>query len=174
MTDQNQSKDKRRRRPKFHLYVIALLLALGVVFVVAFFIPATSSAKYPFIRADHPIDVGSNGNARWFYFMPDNADRNTPTDLAKTARKYLLPKGFREDTTNRPWFRFIHDDQEIIICNHDEIATVADSLVAIHVIHQRVLPGAQRQNCPVVWVREPGQNAGSTLWFKIQKLVHRW
>jgi len=174
MTEQSQNEDVRPRSRRIPVYGIAVLFALAIMLALAFLPPSNLNTRYPFIQADHPIDVGSSGSGRWFYFMPANVEKKTPADLADTARRYLIPRGYKEDTSSSPWFRFANGEHEVIVCNHDEIATAPRSLLGWQVFHQPGFPAGQRQNWPVIWVREPGQNSAGILWFKFQKLVRRW
>jgi hypothetical protein len=166
-----ESKPRSKRQ-----WTIFTVVPLGLIFAMAIgavLLPSQPERRYSFIRADHPIDVGSDGNGRWFYYMPD-AGGQTPAQLASTVRADLMAMGFVEDMTNRPWFRFANGGREVIVCNHDEIATMPRSLLGWRVIHQKPLPAAQRQRWPVIWVHEPGENTVAIIRFKFQKVVRGW
>jgi len=124
--------------------------------------------RYAFFQADHPIDVISSQGGRWFYYMPDQAMGNKAT-LANAARRELLEKGFTEDTSNKPWFHFVNGEREVIVCNHEEIATNGSQI--IHGMNQ-VPP--QSHEFVVVWVRQPGSDDASVAWFQVKKFFLRW
>src|SRR5438045_2248796 len=104
----------KRRRSGFW-FLIAAAACAGIV---ALLIPQPPPTAYRFITADHPISVELDRNGRWFYYMADG--RGTVTQVANGVREELLPLGFREDFSSKPWFRFVKGSREVIVCNHDE------------------------------------------------------
>jgi hypothetical protein len=164
---------EQRRRARWGRVVLLPLAVIAALLLPWLLMPVNSDSLYPFIRAAHPIDAGSDVGGRWFYYMPASGAM-TPSQLAAVARADLVPRGFKEDTTKRPWFRFVNGGHEVIVCNHDQIATAPTSLLGWRVFHAPSLPAVRRQNWPVVWVREPGPNAAAILRFKAQKFVLGW
>src|SRR5438045_1386494 len=98
----------------------------------------------------------------------------TVTQVANRAREELLPLGFREDLSSKPWFRFVKGAREVIVCKHDEIATYPRSLLEAGVIHGTSIGVPGTVDCPVLWVYEPGRDAFGVAAFQLRKLVFRW
>ena len=151
--------------------LIWLLFALLAVGVAAFFAPPKNNAQfyqYGFLPADHPIDVVSDQSGRWFYYFMDRLPGGVPR-LAAQVRQELLPQGFTEDTSSRPWFRFVKGNREVIVCNHDEIGWNAPRLV-----HSPSVIQAGRILWPVLWVHQPGADPSGVARFQVKKLLLRW
>ncbi len=161
-------------KPRRFRTLLWLSLA-ALIFVCAVFLIASkpsSDYHYSFLTADHPIDVISDARGRWFYYMPAPVTGGAPK-LADSVRNELLPLGFTEDLSNKPWFRFVKGDREVIVCNHDEIATDG-SVSNTHVIHETRPAVPQSTKYAVVWIHQPGSNSSGVAAFQIKKLVFRW
>jgi hypothetical protein len=162
----------RKRRHWMAVFWVSLVVFFAVVTAMVA-VPFRPPTPYPFITEDHPIDVMSDGTGRWYYYMTDPAKGSAPV-LAATVRKELQHQGFTEDTTNKPWFRFVKGAREVIVCNHDEIAANHTSLTSAIVFHGWRVGTKQGQQWPVLWVHEPGRDTAGVAAFKVKKLVYRW
>lgn len=163
---------KNRRRSRLQV-VLALAAVFAALITVVLLLP-TNSTGYRFITVGHPISVMSDTTGRWFYYSADQLSGDAPT-LAATVRRELEPLGFVEDATNKPWFRFVNGDREVIVCYHHEIATMPTSLLGVNVIHERLPPAQQpKEKWTVVWVHEPGPDPLGVAAFQVKKRVFGW
>src|ERR1041385_5262652 len=87
-------------------WIFAMALVITVTGWAAILVATKPPASYRFITASHPIDVMNDGSGRWYYFMVDGSKGGVPA-VAAEARKELLAQGFTEDTSNKPWNRFV-------------------------------------------------------------------
>lgn len=151
-----------------------LLVAAGVLGIPVLFLLLKPSADvtYRFMTADHPIDVMGDRSGRWFFYGTARTNGGAP-QIAAAVRKELLPLGFTEDAANKPWFRFVKGNREVIVCNHDEIAATP-SLTDVQVFHETVSRTPLSVLDPVVWVHQPGPDLTGVAAFQIKKLLLRW
>lgn len=123
--------------------------------------------SYRFVTVDHPIDMWRYKCDTWAYYGVRNGKIE---DLLKEARAELLPRGYTEDASKKPWRRFIKGKSEVVICYHDQFAVEDNRLV------QSTLRGARSTpsdyNCVLV-KNGPGTEESLPL-FQVKKLIHGW
>ncbi|MEA2554221.1 MAG: hypothetical protein QOJ65_2397 [Fimbriimonadaceae bacterium] len=152
-------------------------LVLTIVLVVlvastAYAILKPVANRYRFIRVSHPVSMMLDDTGKWTYYS-----LSTPAEeVARQARAELLAEGFQESTNDKPWFRFSKGDREVIVCNHDEIMTVADRRRSTlrHSHWPKSLGAPKPQAWGVVWVHEPGGNPAQLAVFNVKRLVLGW
>ena len=167
--------EKHRRKPRQPRFLLWMEIAgAGIVLLVLFLLLKPSGdAPYQFMQAmEHPIDVMGDRSGRWFYYGPERMAGTAP-QIAATIRRELLPLGFTEDTSAKPWFRFVKGNREVIVCNHDEIAADA-SLTDSTVFHSTLPNQPGRSLAPVVWLHQPGTDATGVAAFQVKKFLLRW
>lgn len=152
------------------------VLLIGIVAVIAIFALALFSAgrskRYAFIKSDHPVDQMLSGKGEWTYYF----EGGDPAKKAAEARAELIPAGFTEDTSQKPWFVFKKGDQEVIVCSHDQIEEDGS------IFHAKLAPerphpfpaGYVPTPAAVVYVHAPGGNTSSLVVFQIKKLALGW
>jgi hypothetical protein len=152
-----------------------ILILLGALLIgFAFFIPAISQPpgrSYSFIPMDHAVSMLQDGKDRWSYY---NWGIVAVSTVAEQARKELVPLGFREDSSQRPWFRFIKSNQEVIVCDHSEFY-FNGSKPMISKPPPGPNPGSTPYGMsPSVLVKNGPGTEGSMLGFQVRKLIHGW
>ncbi len=163
------------RKPRRVRFLPWLLIAGGVIGLLMLFLllKPSGDVPYQFMQTiDHPISVMGDHSGRWFYYGPGRM-KGSATQIAAGIRKELLPLGFTEDTTGKPWFRFVNGNREVIVCNHDEIAANS-SLTSTQVVHETPSASPPRVLYPVVWVHQPGTDMTGLAVFQVKKLLLRW
>ena len=146
------------------------LIALTALLTIYGFETVNCGTIYSFMKVDHPVDMEQFGGARWFYYSLGR----DPDKYAAEARKELLAKGFKEDFSQKPWYRFTKGGEVVIVCNHDDIMTMFDPVKGESLAHMKMPAGTKRQNWTVVWERQPGGSKVETAVFKIKKTVLLW
>jgi hypothetical protein len=144
--------------------------ALAVLAVVILFAVAIGSVRFPapysFIKSQHPVDLLRDGDGRWFLFaFPGDAEAT-----ATTARTDLIRRGFVEDVSERPWYKFRKAEETIIISEGQDIAVFIDGKRG-YPIHISSPPIATETK---VWVHEPGDSSFEYVAFKVKKAVLHW
>lgn len=168
MDEADDSPNPRRFRLVFWLLMAMLTVGMTTLFLSP---PPRGDSKYGFVT-DHPIEVMSDSSGRWFFYGPAPVTGGTP-QIAATVRKELLPQGFKEDVSCKPWFRFVKGSREVIVCNHNEIAWNPVS-PNIGVIHENPPKTPGSTLWPALWVHQPGSDTTGVAAFQVKKLVMRW
>ena len=110
----------RLKRPRWVLVGAFSTVALLVVFFIVG-VGAPPGPSFSFVTVDHPVDMWQDGTDRWAYF---SWGQGNVGEVANRARKELLPQGFKEDFSEKPWFRFIKDRVEVVICSHYQFGSL--------------------------------------------------
>lgn len=157
------------------LFVIGLIAIVGLL-GAAMVVPVPR--PYAFIRSDHPADMWENGKDRWAYY---SVGGGTTKALAANVRDNLIHDGYKEDKTQSPWYRFVRDNEEIIICNHDEFSLNGNDLVredpkAEEKSQPPTAPGARAtaREWPCFLVKNGPEKKLSLPFYKVQKMVNGW
>lgn len=158
-------------RPKSPVKPILITAIIATLAILAISMMGTQGAvrkSYGFIKVDHPVDMWNDGRDRWAYYSIGSED---VAKLAQDARTELLPLGFKEETSMKPWFRFLNGTQEVIVCAHDEIELNGSKLAP----HRKYtgMPKPTRKWAVVHVKNGPGSRA-PLISFKALKLVHGW
>lgn len=142
-----------------------------MIAVIAFFIGEVvlvgSAIPFAFIKSDHPVSIVTDDDGRWFYYD----FQGKPSYIIASVRQELTAKGYKEDFSNRPWYRFTNGKQEVIVCDSDEIALSAKDKGKP--IHFQQKPPAENDYIDV-WVKEPGKSSFQTEAFRIKKTILGW
>ncbi len=124
---------------------------------------------YGFIGTDHPIDMWRDGRSQWAYY---GSGFEPSSNLAQKARAALGPLGFTEDRSEKPWYRFVKGDEEVVVCDHSEFAVNGVSLGTSRLVHNRMQETTQNYACVLV-KNGPGTHESTTL-FQVKKILHGW
>lgn len=110
-----------------------------------------------------------DGDDRWAY---DGADSGPASAMADKARAALLPLGFIEDASQRPWYRFTKGREEVVVCDHGEFAVNMVASGKSKLVHMSLPEG--RQNDQSVLVKNgPGAHVPTAI-FQVEKIAHGW
>src|SRR3954464_5251703 len=96
-----------KRSPTAILVGVLLLATFACVALIS----SAEQRSFSFVSDDHPIDRWNQGEDRWAYFFNG---RGTTATLAAQARAELGPRGFTEDASMRPWYRFVKGKEEVV------------------------------------------------------------
>ena len=158
---------KARKKP------IGWIVLGGILFVVAatatVLLLEPTDGSYRFVTVDHPVDMWSDGGDRWAYFF---VGVGKPADLAVKARAELLPLGFTEDKSMTPWFRFVKDKQEVIVCRHGEFAV--NRTTAGGTLTKGRRPAGSINDSQCVLVKNGPGTKGTAMSFELKKLIYGW
>jgi hypothetical protein len=108
--------DTKRHWNPFWLFGLVIVVGSGIL--IGFKIGNPKLHSYKFVTTNRVVDTWLEGKNKWSYYMLDNGERIG--SLAKKARAELLPLGFAEDSSRRPWIRFVKGNEEIVLCYHNE------------------------------------------------------
>ena len=148
----------KRRLAILTIAVVAVCLIVGAL-------ARPHERSFSFITVDHPVDIWHDGTERWAYF---SLGSSTTAKVAERARSELLAQGYREDHSKKPWIRFIKEDREVVICNHNEFEVNGNKLA----VQKRKHSGTSVWPCVLV---KNGPGTTGALWvFKAKKLIHGW
>ncbi|HEY3780431.1 MAG TPA: hypothetical protein VGL56_05060 [Fimbriimonadaceae bacterium] len=170
-----ESKPKTGRAAK----IVALLIFIPVLIIAAALLAPQPKPVFAFVKVDHPIDMVRDSKGTWTYYFVGGK----PSQLADNARPELVSKGFKEDLTNKPWFRFAKGNEEVIICNHNEIGyNSSRALFSGNVVHEldrysgskRPSYIADQSKTAVVWIRSGKVSDVELASFNVKRLVHGW
>ncbi len=155
-----------RARGARRLWWLALLLP--AMLIVHMLVLGALRPRYPFLHTGHLIDVVSDASGHWYYYLPEWPEGSVD-QLAAEVKADLLARGFVEDKSQKPWYRFVKGDREVVVCYHCEIATIP-SATGQQVVHGTWPPslGAPPRNA-VIWCREPGDGRNEAFLFQIEK-----
>jgi hypothetical protein len=146
--------------------------AVGIIVcAIALLGMARPDRAFSFVTEDHPVDTWADGGDKWAYF----SEGGTVPALLPKARRELLGLGYVEDTTQRPWYRFVHGSKEVVICNHHEFEVNGTGLGSSKLAKPRPRTGSLPPN-PWVCVlvkNGPGTSMNLTA-FEIHKLIRGW
>lgn len=97
--------------------------------------------------------------------------------IADTARQELIARGFVEDRGSKPWFRFTKGVDEVIVCNHDEIATMHDPVKGEFPFHPPVrtkLRGGPNKGWAVAFIHNGSKSKIDFLSFQVKRFILQW
>lgn len=148
--------------------IVVILAAIIVVAVIgAIKLGAPQPKSYSFVTVDHPVDMWQDGKDKWAYYSIGNG---TTKDLAGTVRADLKAQGFTEDSTQKPWYRFVKNDREVVVCNHNEFSLCGSQLMPPGKMKVPV-PATQ---WPCILVKNGPGTDTSVGFFQVKKLVRGW
>lgn len=148
--------------------VVVILAAIIVVAVVgAIKLGAPQPKSYSFVTVDHPVDMWQDGKDKWAYYF---IGTGTTKVLASTVRTDLKTQGFAEDDTQKPWYRFVKNDREVVVCNHNEFAVNGSHLMS----QGKMKVPAPTTEMPCILVKNGPGTDTSVGFFQVKKLVHGW
>lgn len=128
---------------------------------------------YAFLNQTHPISKHLDKTGTWTYYSLSGE----PKPIAETARKELIARGFVEDLGSKPWFRFTKGPDEVIVCNHDEIATMHDPVKGEFPFHMSI-PGKLRGGSKNAWAVafiHNGSKSKIDFWsFQVKRFILQW
>ena len=160
------------KRPPNKIGLILIAVLIFLVVIVLSKAGGPSKPQYHFVTADHPVDMWTNKKDRWAYFFIGG---NSLKELGDKAREELTPLGFQEDTTESPWIRFVKGSEEIVVCNHQDFATISSPTGTV--LTKGMWPKGMAKptaDSPCVLIKNgPGTNI--PMWkFTVEKIVYRW
>ena len=157
--------------PKSLTYLMIITIVALSILAAGFKVFGPAPRSYAFIPVDHPVDMVQDDTSKWSYYSI--GEEGATEKFAAKARAELIPQGFSEDTTQRPWFRFVKGNQEVVVCNHHEFSQTNSSSGSTFVQEKRVAHTGSK-GWPCVLVKNgPGTETPLKL-FTIQKFVRLW
>lgn len=136
-------------------------LAASLLILATGFIERADS--YAFIHSNRPFVMEVLSGVRWTSYTFDEE----PQSVIGPARRELLAKGFKEDFTERPWFKFRKGNKEVIICAMGELGVDAGS----HGKLVHVKPTTKHKRAyAFVWLGNPGSQV-QLVAFEVKKFI---
>lgn len=144
------------------LFLLGATVALATTVGIQHFSP-----PYAFIKSDHPVEIlRARGGGRWLFYD----FQGQPADIIADVRRELLPRGFVEDSSEQPWFRFTREADIVVVCRGDQMAINTDGPYGGPIHYSP--SNTSTDTC--VWVREPDASAFEFLAFRIKKALLEW
>ena len=124
--------------------------------------------SYAFLP-DHPVDLWHEGRDRWAYYM---VGPGPSAEWVRKVRPALLTEGFREDPKRWIGVRFVRGGEEVVVCDHDEFATMQDPWGNTKLVRSTGTTFADPWSCVLV-KNGPGTHDSPTL-FAMKKVLYGW
>lgn len=160
-----------KRQPNKIMIVLVGLLAF-MIGMIAFQVGLPTKPSYKFVTTDHPVNMWKEEKDKWAYFYIGG---KSLADLAAKARSELIPQGFTEDTTKKPWVCFVKGTEEVVVCNHQDFAVNSGPFTSK--LTQGYWPKGitkPTQDVPCVLVKNGPGTEMNPVAFSIKKLIFGW
>ena len=171
MTIQGEVGSESQKAPRKRVKRVAISLLLVTSITLAVFAYWPLPRSYNFITIDHPAELLGNPSNKWevFYFANSSLEK-----FADSARSELVPQGYTEDKSMRPWVQFRKGNQEVIVCYFFDVSVGTSKGYSGPKPIARVMPFTPAKQDVLVWVKNgPSFNMPFQL-YNLKKFLRRW